>query len=296
MSIVDNIIGIIKGKKKEEVLPETDVESKNIVYKYLPPERLTYLHDELLRITQPSALNDPFEFLSVPRTDDEFAHAYKKAYDEALLKINKSKVSEIEKSKQREAASISFHRVMINLLNKREYGHKRQSPEEIRENLDKTVGILSLSRRWDSTLMWSHYASSHQGFCVGFNFQAPFFSERMQDKTLVSVKYSDSRVPMAATELEVFDLWCTKSTKWQYEAEERIGVLLTEANQKIECIPLDIYLYTVPHFLVKEIIVGLNISTNNFILVKEFCAKNEISLYQTKASNIRFDMNREKCN
>jgi len=33
------------------------------LYKYLSPERRGYLHDELLRFSQPDALNDPFEFL-----------------------------------------------------------------------------------------------------------------------------------------------------------------------------------------------------------------------------------------
>src|SRR5438105_1260976 len=32
-----------------------------ILYKYLPPERITFLNDELLRFTQPGDLNDPFE-------------------------------------------------------------------------------------------------------------------------------------------------------------------------------------------------------------------------------------------
>ncbi len=32
-------------------------------YKYLPIERLSYLDNELLRFTQPTDLNDPFECL-----------------------------------------------------------------------------------------------------------------------------------------------------------------------------------------------------------------------------------------
>ncbi len=31
------------------------------------------------------------------------------------------------------------------------------------------VGILSLSKRRDSILMWSHYSDKHRGFCVGLN-------------------------------------------------------------------------------------------------------------------------------
>jgi len=41
----------------------------SFIYKYIPPERKTYLSDSLLRFTPPSALNDPFECL--PGITDE---------------------------------------------------------------------------------------------------------------------------------------------------------------------------------------------------------------------------------
>ena len=33
---------------------------------------------------------------------------------------------------------------------------------------DKYYGIFSCSKKWNSILMWSHYAANHTGFCVGF--------------------------------------------------------------------------------------------------------------------------------
>jgi hypothetical protein len=42
-----------------------------IIYKFLPSDRLSYLEDELLRITQPGDLNDPFECLPFPATEEE---------------------------------------------------------------------------------------------------------------------------------------------------------------------------------------------------------------------------------
>lgn len=32
-----------------------------------------------------------------------------------------------------------------------------------------TRGVLTLSQRWDSPLMWSHYADSHRGFCIEYD-------------------------------------------------------------------------------------------------------------------------------
>ncbi len=36
-------------------------------------------------------------------------------------------------------------------------------------------GILCLSRNCDSTLMWSHYANKHNGYCIGFDENDPWF-------------------------------------------------------------------------------------------------------------------------
>lgn len=34
--------------------------------------------------------------------------------------------------------------------------------------IDQHYGVLSMSGRWDSILMWSHYGNFHKGFCIGF--------------------------------------------------------------------------------------------------------------------------------
>lgn len=49
---------------------------------------------------------------------------------------------------------------------------KRQVEDEI-NNL-KSFGVVSFSKRNDSILMWSHYADSHKGFCIGFHTKIEF--------------------------------------------------------------------------------------------------------------------------
>ena len=53
----------------------------NLYYKYLPPERLSYLDDELLRYTQPIDLNDPFECLPKKPSEKEFKDVIKKVFE-----------------------------------------------------------------------------------------------------------------------------------------------------------------------------------------------------------------------
>ena len=33
---------------------------------------------------------------------------------------------------------------------------------------DLHYGVICFSAIWNHILMWSHYANSHQGFCIGF--------------------------------------------------------------------------------------------------------------------------------
>ena len=47
----------------------------SILYKYLPPDRITYFSNELLRFTQPADLNDPFECIPIVSVDDTHAVA-----------------------------------------------------------------------------------------------------------------------------------------------------------------------------------------------------------------------------
>ncbi|OKL42068.1 DUF2971 domain-containing protein [Pontibacter flavimaris] len=63
-----------------------------------------------------------------------------------------------------------------------EYVYKHQSEDllfdehhlarhnvESQERFDRAFGILSLSAKQDNFLMWSHYANSHKGLCVGID-------------------------------------------------------------------------------------------------------------------------------
>ncbi len=45
------------------------------------------------------------------------------------------------------------------------------------QNFSKAYGIVCFSQHIDSILMWGHYAGSHQGFAVEFEYPHPFFPE-----------------------------------------------------------------------------------------------------------------------
>ena len=80
----------------------------------------------------------------------------------------------------------------------------------------KAIRILSLSKRKDSTLMWSHYADSHKGIVIGI--------ETYENIDTLPVLYEDH---IALTEGDIsYDtckqLLCRKLSPWSYEEEVRI--------------------------------------------------------------------------
>lgn len=107
-----------------------------------------------------------------------------------------------------------------------------------------SVGVLSLSRAAvddsSSTLMWTHYADEHHGFCLGFSFSQAFLNHNPERAIIGSTDViykpvnpfyeyfldlaQDSNVP------EWNDFWTTilelgmrsKSTAWEHEKELRI--------------------------------------------------------------------------
>lgn len=82
------------------------------------------------------------------------------------------------------------------------------------------IGVLCLSESATVPLMWSHYAESHQGVCLGFDSSAAPFNISLP------VRYSEFRPkadPTTQTRSEMLDnSLFTKSKDWGYEREWRI--------------------------------------------------------------------------
>lgn len=266
----------------------------------MPSERLTYLENELLRITQPADLNDPFEFLPAIPSIEDFTLLFEKIYKERVAQIDKLKVDKKEKSELKNEQLREYKTQVRKLKNNEDGNVKTFFLERAKKNLNTHLGILSLTRRWDSTLMWAHYTNSHKGLCIGFDSQNPFFSAYRQiadkEKIFMPVAYRDERiqVPIEKGVSIDFQVVLSKSKDWEYEEEERLLVMLRQASKVIPAEPYDICLYKVPHNLVKEIVVGVNFPNDKFEIVKAFCIKNNIDLFRCKISETKYDMEREK--
>lgn len=93
-----------------------------------------------------------------------------------------------------------------------------------------SVGVYSLSKNYEDELMWSHYASAHHGFCIGYNMH---YFERSLERyfyNVLNVDYAEHPPEIKLMEqylskddtLGMRQLIATKSLRWKNEQEVRI--------------------------------------------------------------------------
>jgi hypothetical protein len=267
------------------------------LYKYLSPERRGYLHDELLRFSQPDALNDPFELL--PTISKEQASQIV----ETFISMPKPKPSFAGGRSARRAAERANAKA-----DKKVARYLRDNSEVLREkffadakkNLNSKIGILSLSRRWDSALMWSHYTNSHTGFCVGFRMNHPIFQTRGNpldpSRMVRPVEYSERRIPVSLVPGKPIDMKViyTKSIDWSYEQEERVIALLSDADRRVTATPYDVCLFRVPHECIADITLGLRADVALAEEVEDLAKRFGFSVFQSTLSENSFNVERRK--
>lgn len=89
----------------------------------------------------------------------------------------------------------------------------------------KNVGVLCLTPRRDSTLMWSHYSDKHTGFSIQFNVPDDIpickinYAGKLTENHL-SYYYNPERLGKNG----YIDIEFTKHLDWEYEDEYRLSV------------------------------------------------------------------------
>lgn len=241
------------------------------IYKYASvSSAILILKNETLRLTAPKDFNDPFDSdfyssrkeknecfdlfvnysflrslleiaydgkIQLPKAQQAMISGFKKEYDlyKKLLRKNpfysslpgiNGLVNQLAKSNESLSSLLA--------KGKEEYEEEIQS---IFDSIESIPLITCFSQRNDSTLMWSHYASSHHGVCLEF--------EKPRSNDVFDVIYQTKRAPFDFRKILSHYLACqllsmkfdmsnkaindavvapliTKSADWSYEKETRI--------------------------------------------------------------------------
>jgi len=239
------------------------------IYKYFPPERIDVLDNGLIRYTPPSAFNDPFD--SRPGIS---AYASKEEVVTLIRSIRKTKspTAKIETAKGRKGAIRFFLTRLIENNPDMSDAHCLDFFESAQlifkkfnmDKIDNEVGILSFTEIPSSLLMWSHYAAAHSGFVLGFDTNHKYFcspvSPDQQEHKLKQVVYRSARRHVHIKDVDLEDVFLTKSIEWAYEREWRIIDNLSKAEKIIPMEPYSIHLFNLPLDAICEVIVGARAS------------------------------------
>ena len=94
-------------------------------------------------------------------------------------------------------------------------------------NLRNGTWLCSLSKVYDSLLMWSHYCYNHKGVCIGLDIDKvmqsvpPMFGTLYLEPLVIEVQYRDI-IERPDGRHNAFYQWGTKAKDWQYEKEVRL--------------------------------------------------------------------------
>lgn len=202
------------------------------------------LCDSVHWFASPRSFNDPFDCAIVPAMEGSDEERYKYwgtaisfqlarlgHYDlelEFTQKAMRAQIDPFAEILRRARAGelgltpASLERILADNLARDSEADRDRILEDHQSSIDQ-LGVLSLSARWDSILMWSHYSDCHRGLCVEFRVDidsTPFGSSLLTSAEAVDYSAAYPEVSIYAEDIAWYRaLLMTKANHWSYEEE-----------------------------------------------------------------------------
>jgi len=231
----------------------------SLLYKFIAsPDALQFILDGAVKFTPIPELNDPSELVpsmdrdavldSLDRlrtegySDRDMAHLHQQGhllqtlaprFQAVRVPMTKSEASPLVRSSFYDSVS-----TLERLLN------------ETAQEMSSKVGLLCLSKRFDSLPMWAHYASNAAGLAVEFKDLEQVFAG---DRTGVlrhptSINYQRESYGVTFDPQSHRSLFFAKFQDWRYEQEVRVVLPLGECQGR-EIAGKQLYTYDIPKAL-----------------------------------------------
>ena len=158
----------------------------------------------------------------------------------------------------------------------------------------ENIGICCFTHNINSHLMWAHYANSHDGICIGFDFKKSDFEVYYMG----DVKYNKNKCIWKNKVVTLEDhhkhkeyckiaLW--KSKEWRYEKEYRMFEELKNcAEESRENIIF--YFKEIDITDIKEIYFGINFKKEKDVKSIMDIKNKEVKFYKMEKNNINYDL------
>lgn len=260
-----------------------------ILYKYrswqedIPPENQFHrklITDCEIYFPSPIEFNDPYDTAIVKRYD---LLKDQKAYDffYSMAKDSNPEFDEKQLVQERNRLYDKHQEIPLDDLKK--------MGSDYAEKFKNNHGVLSLCKKNDDILMWSHYGNCHKGFCIGFDTYKlkEFIKETKLTGALLPITYTNKYpiiIPKADesdVKYNIFIQLTTKYKKWSYEKEYRYVII--EKPSMVQKIDSDI---------IKSITFGCDIDKESEKEIKKLLRSKfpNIEQYKTIKSEDEFKL------
>lgn len=304
---------------------------KMLLYRYYPLTEyaLENISKSQITLVSPREFNDPYDafpFFNFEALKKDFEWVTPDAVRELLQNAKNGCLTEIQKKRLGDEYDISYfcHQIAsspeIDEARLDECASKAKyiTEADIRALIrifQTRVRIACFSERYDSMLMWGHYAQGHTGICVEYEMPLfcslpmgsvlpPNYAPNGNDISLLPVVYRAERYDYSLGIVNYYknlsylssnlklcekkiDSWinfrisCFKSKEWEYEKEWRVIESVVDwANTP--------RFHSIPFGKMTRIFLGCRISelnkkiVRNLIKTSEFSAIQSVPIFQTK--------------
>lgn len=277
-----------------------------ILYKYrsVNDNSIRNLSDDTIWLSDPKNFNDPYDcsfHYDIELDPDNRESVLSMAQENGLIEqLTEEQVQSISES----------HHPMVKLLElsypeRPDFGRTcgeairsvmkdraKNIVRETSEGFKQMFKICCFSENPKSILMWSHYASYHTGFCIGYNFYE-LGNEDLRARSIYPVIYSDEMFDASNVFgknktinniLYLNQITLMKSTEWSYEKEWRLvfGNMMLPKEMP----------YSMPK--PKHVILGAKISSAHEDEIRQVCEAKNIDVLKMTMSHNRFFLKTNK--
>lgn len=310
----------------------------NYIYKYVKyDDAVSTIQQNCVSLGNPLRFNDPFDcFIGIDEKNKDKSHKlleeffYIKKYAD-LLESNELKITKIQSVEKK------LFTVRKKVTNTRQFKHhsflykeslnaigeictrdssyreilEKEKKEFITNITNKLMGfresalVSCFCERYDSILMWGHYADRDRGVCIEF--------ERPINNNFYKVKYQRKRIPFNLYKItervlgylftndvvdeaddklisSIIEPFLTKSFEWKYEDEIRCVFSKTSKDEGIYYVPKPSrpegiqYLYRMPTKITK-VFLGCKISSEREQNITRLAKEYGIPVVKMKPDN-----------
>ncbi|WP_293931064.1 DUF2971 domain-containing protein [Iodobacter sp.] len=205
-------------------------------------------------------------------------------------------------------------RICFSEQNENEY-FKGESDASVREaeekalfELNEKIRIASFSKDKNNQLLWSLYADSHKGICIGIedSNNVLSLSKDVEYATDYPVFHYDRDESIGEFDIKIL---LTKAKAWKYEEERRLVMWdddkewINEKLRSNDCLETKFEkinnLGTKCHFgaqNIDSVILGAKISDKHKNSVLLMLAQSDVVIFQAKISRGKYELEYELCN